>query len=163
MCYPITAWYGVDVPTAEVAYVCGAGGRIDISVQPHDFCRTTTGVTADMHGVCFPNGADTGYAVGAGGTILRTFDGGIPWVPGVDEEKGPAIGTAGVRVASNPSRHGITFHADADVDVVVLDAAGRVVLSRAAAKGLNFLPLLRAGVYFARAADSHTIRVVVTE
>jgi len=80
-CYPITAFYGVDMPTSEVAWVCGTGGMILRSMTPHDFWRSTTGVTADMYGVCFPNGVDTGYAVGAGGTILRTYDGGGPWSP----------------------------------------------------------------------------------
>jgi hypothetical protein len=51
---------------------------------------------------------------------------------------------------SNPSRHGITFRADADVNVVVFDAAGRVVVSRAATKGLNFLPLPKSGVYMVK-------------
>jgi len=161
--YPITAWYGVDMPTADVAYICGAGGRIDVSVSPTDFYRTITHVTADMHGVCFPHGADTGYVVGAGGTILRTYDGGIPWIPGVDEEKGPAIGWAGIRVVSNPSRHGVAFRSDADVDVVVFDAAGRVVARQAATKGLNFLPLSKAGVYFVHEgqAQAQAVRKVV--
>ena len=80
-CYHVTAFHGVDMPTSEAAYVCGTHGYILRSVMPHDFWRTTTQTTADMHGLCFPNGADTGYAVGAGGVILRTCDGGGPWYP----------------------------------------------------------------------------------
>ena len=79
--YPIRAFYGVDMPTSEVAWVCGTDGMILRSVTPHDFYRSTTQATANMHGLCFPNGADTGYAVGAGGVILRTYDGGLPWSP----------------------------------------------------------------------------------
>lgn len=48
---------------------------------------------------------------------------------------------------SNPSRHGITFHANGPANVVVLDAAGRVVKNQTANRGLNFLPLPNAGVY----------------
>lgn len=62
----------------------------------------------------------------------------------------------------NPSRHGITFRADGAANVVVLDAAGRVVMSQAATNGINSLPLPKAGAYFVR-ANSHTIRVVVTD
>jgi hypothetical protein len=51
---------------------------------------------------------------------------------------------------SNPSRRGITFHADADVVVAVFDAAGRVVASQAATKGLNFLPVPKSGVYLVK-------------
>jgi hypothetical protein len=55
---------------------------------------------------------------------------------------------------SNPSRHGITFHADGPANVVVLDAAGRVVKTQAVTKGLNFLPLSKAGVYLIREQGS---------
>jgi len=163
-CWNVSAFYGVDVPTDDDAYVCGTDGMILRSVSPHDFYRTTvpTGLTATMHGLCFPKGRDTGYAVGAGGTILKTTDGGIPMIPGVAEGRVPTVGRAGIRVVSNPSRHGIAFRSDADVDVVVLDAAGRVVMSRAATKGLNFLPMSKAGVYFLK-ADAQTIRVVLTQ
>jgi hypothetical protein len=82
----------------------------------------------------------------------------------VAEEKGPATGRAGIRIVFNPSRHGITFHADACVDVVVFDATGRVVGRCVAAKGLNFLPLSKVGVYIVRArtdGQSTTQKVVV--
>ena len=148
-CWNVTAFYGVDMPTDDAAYVCGdsAGNGIILrSVSNTDFYRTSVPGTATLYSLCFPNGADTGYAVGAGGVILRTYDrGGLPhWVA---EENGPAASRAGIRVVSNPSRHGITFRADADVYVVVFDAAGRVVKKQAANRGLNFLPLSKSGVY----------------
>jgi photosystem II stability/assembly factor-like uncharacterized protein len=156
-CWHTTAFYGVDMPTEDAAYVCGTYGIILRSIMSGWFLGTSVpmGLTATMYGLCFPNGADTGYAVGAGGTILRTYDSGIPWWGGwVAEEKGPAMSRAGIRVVSNPSRHGITFHADAVVNVVVFDAAGRVVARRAATKGMNFLPLSKAGVHFIREAET---------
>jgi photosystem II stability/assembly factor-like uncharacterized protein len=80
-CWPTTAFYGVDVPASDAAYICGTGGIIQRSVEDRNFFRTTVpvGLTATLYGLCFPNGADTGYAVGAGGVILRTCDGGIPF------------------------------------------------------------------------------------
>jgi photosystem II stability/assembly factor-like uncharacterized protein len=160
-CWNVTTLYGVDVPTSDVAYVCGTDGMILRSVEPLDFYRTTTGVTVDMHGVCFPVDADTGYAVGSGGTILKTADGGIPWDPGVAEGRVPATSRTGIKVASNPCRHGIALHSDADVTVSVFDAAGRVVMNQAATRGLNFLPL-PTGAYFVKAGAS-TARAVVTD
>lgn len=163
-CSVVTALYGVDMPTSDVAYVCGTGGFIGRTVSATDIWATTVpeGLAARMHGLCFPNGADTGYAVGSGGTILRTYDAGIPWIPGVAEGRVPAASGAGIRVLSNPSRHGIMFHADVDVVVAVLDAAGRVVARQTATKGLNFLTLPKAGAYFVK-ADAHTTRVVLIE
>lgn len=165
-CWNVRAFYGVDMPTSEAAYVCGdtAGtGIILRSVSAHDFYRTIVPIgAATLYSLCFPNGADTGFAVGARGTILRTYDrGGLPphWVA---EDKGLAMSRAGIRVLSNPSRHGITFSADASVDVIVFDAAGRAVTRQTTTRGLNFLPLPKAGAYFVK-ADAHTIRVVVTE
>jgi len=161
--YPITTYYGVDVPTTNAAYVCGPDGRIDRSVSATDFYRTTvpSGVTGAIYGLCFPVGEDTGYAVGAAGTILRTYDKGIPWIPGIEEGKAPAITRAGIRVLSNPCRHGIALESDAAVSVSVFDAAGRVVMSRAATRGLNFLPL-PTGAYFVKAGGA-TARAVVTD
>lgn len=160
-CPVVTTFRGVAVADTMFAYVCGSGGNILVSATPTDFWMTTTGVTVDINGLCFPSGADTGYAVGAGGTILRTYDKGIPWIPGVAEGKAPVVTRAGIRVLSNPSRQGIALHSDADVRVSVFDAAGRVVTSRAATKGLNFLPL-PTGAYFVK-AGAQTARAVVTD
>jgi len=166
-CPVITAFYGVDMPTADVAYVCGTGGFIGRTVSATDVWATTvpTGLTAVMRDVCFPNGADTGYAVGSGGTILRTYDSGMPWIPAVTEGKAPAVLRDEIRVVSNPSRRGITFQAETDVKVVVFDTAGRVVTSRAASKGLNFLPLPEAGVYLVKVTSGgfSTTRKLVVE
>jgi photosystem II stability/assembly factor-like uncharacterized protein len=161
--WPTAAFYGVDVPNSDAAYICGDSGIIQRAVADKDFFRTTvpTGFTNVMYGLCFPNGPDTGYAVGAGGAILRTYDGGIPWIDGVAEERVPVVTRAGIRVLSNPCRHGIALHSDADVNVVVFDAAGRVVMRQAAAKGTSFLPL-SAGAYFVK-AGAQTARAVVTD
>jgi photosystem II stability/assembly factor-like uncharacterized protein len=161
-CPVITSFFGVDVPTATAAYVCGTGGYILRSVSNTDFYQTTTGVTVDIYGVCFPGAQeDTGFACGSGSTILRTYDKGIPWIPGVAEGRVPAVKRSGIRVVSNPSRHGIALHSDADVRVSVYDAAGRTVVSQAATRGLNFLPL-PTGAYFVK-AGSGTARAVVTD
>jgi len=159
--YPVTAYYGLCMPAAGVAYFVGAGGRIDRTVASDDVYRCSTDATVDVHGVCFPNGIDTGYAVGAAGTVLKTTNGGIPWIEGVAEEKVPAKTHAGIRVLSNPSRYGIALHSDADVRLSVIDAAGRIVLSRTAAKGENFLAL-PTGAYFLKVGES-TARAVVTD
>jgi len=157
----VTTLNGVYMADSMFGYVCGSDGNILVSADKRDFWRTTTGVTAAMTGLCFPNGADTGYACGGNGTILKTTDKGIPWIPGVAEGKAPVVTRAGIRVLSNPSRHGIALHSDADVRVSVFDAAGRVVTSRAATKGLNFLPL-PTGAYFVK-AGAQTARAVVTD
>jgi photosystem II stability/assembly factor-like uncharacterized protein len=146
----VTAFYGVDMPTNDVAYICGADGFIGKTRTPRYVQRThvPSGFTATMGGVCFPNGADTGYAVGAGGVILRTYDGG--GIKGIADAGSPAAGRSGMRVVSNPSRRGITFLSDTKADVVVYDAAGRVVTSRTATEGLDHVPLPRGGVYVVR-------------
>jgi len=162
-CWPTAAFYGIDMPTSTVAYVCGTGGVIMASIEPDDFYRTRTpDSTNTLFGLCFPVGLDTGYAVGAGGTILRTYDHGLFWIPWIAENSRRALSQSGIRIVSNPSRHGITFQAEADVHVAVFDATGRVVMSRAASEGLNFLPLSKAGAYFVK-AGAQTVRVVLTE
>jgi photosystem II stability/assembly factor-like uncharacterized protein len=160
--WPAAAFHGIDMPTFDFAFICG-DGCIEVSASADDFYRTTLplGVTVPIFGLCFPNGADTGYAVGGGGTILRTYDGGKPWIPGVAEGKAPAITRAGVRVVSNPCRRGIALLSEADVPVAVFDAAGRAVMRQAATKGLSFLPV-PTGAYFVK-AGAQTARVVVTD
>jgi photosystem II stability/assembly factor-like uncharacterized protein len=149
-CYSTRAFYGVAMPDSFFGFVCGSGGNILLSASPTDFWRSVTGVAADLHGLSFPNGPDTSYAVGTGGTILRSYDARHLPPHWVTEGKGPAMSRTGIRVVSNPSRHGITFDADRAASVLVLDAAGRVVARRAAAKGLNFLPMSKTGVYLVR-------------
>jgi len=165
--WPIRAFYGIDMPTSDVAYVCGDGDSSSIqrAISATDFYRTTlpAGHTAPMYDVCFPNAQeDTGYACGAGGTILKTVDKGIPWIPGVAEGKAPAVTRAGIQVVSNPSRHGVALLSSAAADVAVFDAAGRAVMSRAATRGLSVLPLGKAGAYFVKAGEE-TAGVVVTD
>jgi hypothetical protein len=48
---------------------------------------------------------------------------------------------------------------------VVFDATGRVVARQVAARGLNFLPLSKAGVYYVpeAQAQAQAVRVVLTE
>jgi photosystem II stability/assembly factor-like uncharacterized protein len=152
-CNTTTAFYGVAVPYRYAAYVCGTDGHIDRSVTPTEFWRQTVPISATLRGFCFPLGHDTGFVVGDGGVILWTVDGGGNpfWV---SDRKTPMTDQVGIRVLSNPSRHGITFRADGAASVVVFDAAGRVVASRAATKGLNFLPLPKAGVYLIRQQGS---------
>jgi hypothetical protein len=149
--------------------VCGdsAGqGRILRSVArppSADFWRTTVPPgTPAIRGICFPGTQqDTGYAVGDAGTVLKTTDKGIPWLPGVAESRVPAVKRAGIRVMSNPCRRGIALHSDAEARVLVFDAAGRAVVSRTAAKGASFLPL-PTGAYFLQSGIG-TARAVVTD
>jgi len=145
-CEPVPgAVYGIDVATTNVAYACGSDGFIARSRVPIHFQQTMYDGHADLHGVCFPAGADTGFAVGAGGVILRTYDGGNPM--SVAEPKDPLTAHVSIRVLDNPSRRGIAFSADAEAEAVVYDALGRVVARQTAARGLNFVPLSKAGVY----------------
>jgi photosystem II stability/assembly factor-like uncharacterized protein len=162
-CWVVDAFYAIDMPTSDFAWECGTDGMILWSLVPTDFYRSSvpSGLTATMYGIDFPNGVDTGYAVGEGGVILRTFNGRLPLIPWIAEGKGPVVRQSGVRVVSNPSRCGITFHADADVNVVVFDAAGRVVARQAATKGTNFLPLPKAGVYVVKTDDVISTQKVV--
>lgn len=153
-CWSVSAYRGLDMPATEIAFFVGdsAGEPMIVrTVAPTEAWRTVLpgGLTAALYGVHFPNGADTGYAVGAGGVILRTDDrGGLPphWVA---EEKGPDMARAGIRVVSNPSRRGIAFDSGIEADVLVYDALGRVVARQKAAKGPNSLPL-HSGVYVLR-------------
>ncbi len=161
VCPPVTALYAVDMPAADTAYFSGDSGFIGVSAASIVIWRTTTSTSVRIRGLCFPAGADTGYAVGFAGTILKTTDAGAPWKPAVAEGKAPAARPAGVRILSNPCRHGIALQTDAAVSVVVFDAAGRVVRCQAAAKGTSFVPL-KAGAYFVR-AGMQTTRAVVTD
>ena len=154
------AFFSVCAPvSASTAYAVGDGGVIVKNSGTTFWYQQVSGVTGRLVSVCFPNGNDTGYVVGAAGVILKTTDGGGAVGVGGSSER--AMKRAAVRVASNPSRHGIALLSDADVNVVVFDAAGRAVMSRVAAKGGNFLPL-SAGAYFVRAGGL-TVRAVVTD
>jgi photosystem II stability/assembly factor-like uncharacterized protein len=139
------------------AYAVGSQGII-VKNFGTNWYQQTSGVTDRLASVCFPNGNDTGYVVGAYGVILKTTDGG--GIAGVGGSERVARRTA-VRIVSNPSRHGIALLADADANVVVFDAAGRAVMHRVAAKGMNFLSL-GAGAYFLRAGEV-TVRTVVAD
>ncbi len=162
--HPVVATLScVDYASPETAYVGGADGFIGATGRTHPYYiwQTSTNYSGPIFGICFPNGADTGYAA-AGPIILKTTDGGFPWYGHwVAEDKAPVVARTGIRVVSNPCRGGIALRSDADVAVTVFDAAGRMVVRRAASKGLNFLPL-RTGAYFVR-AGAHTTRAVVTD
>ncbi len=160
-CPVVPSFSCVDYATPETAYIGGANGFIGGTRGPYDIWKTTTGVTNGISSICFPSGPDTGYAA-AGPTILKTTDGGQPWVPAVAEGKAPATLLTGIRVVSNPGRFGIALRADAHVTVTVFDAAGRAVLTATANQGLNLLPVRKAGAYFVRSGE-HTVRAVVTD
>ncbi len=150
-CWTVFAYRGLDMPGTEIAYFVGDSAdkpTIGITVTPTYVYRTLVpgGLRASLSGIHFPNGVDTGYAVGSGGAILRTNDRGglVHWVAEADDV---AMGRAGIRVLSNPLRFGITFNSNAEAGVAVYDALGRVVVKQTAARGLNFLPLSKSGVY----------------
>ena len=164
-CWPVSHLHAVTMASNQLAFIGGdsAGHAfIGVSAYPHDIQRTTVNVSSSINGLCFPHGEDTGFACGAGGTILRTYDAGSPWIPAVAEGKTPATLKCGVRVMSNPSRNCIALHADARMPVSVFDAAGRAVLREIANEGLNLLPVRKAGAYFVRSGE-HTVRAVVTD
>jgi len=150
VCAPVNAGY---------AYAVGDGGLIAKNMGADFWYPQISGVTTRLSSVCFPNGNDTGYVVGAFGVILMTTDGG--GLIGVGGSSERAAKRSAVRVMSNPTRHGIALLSDADVNVVVFDAAGRAVMDRVAAKGGSFLPL-SPGAYFVR-AGALTVRAVVTD
>jgi len=145
----------------DAAYIVGMEGVIGKTTGGTEFLRSPTGLMTTFYGVCFPTGESTGYVVGEGGLILKTTDGGGT-VPAVADVRGPAASRTGIRVVSNPSRRGIALHSAADVAVAVFDATGRIEMSRAATKGLNFLPLRKPGAYIVK-AGAETARVVVTD
>jgi photosystem II stability/assembly factor-like uncharacterized protein len=145
--------------SAGPAYAVGDGGVIVKNLGTNVWYPQVSGVTSPLASVCFPNGSDTGYVVGAVGVILQTTDGGGAVGVGGGSER--VMKRAAVRVVSNPTRHGIALLSDADVNLVVFDAAGRAVMSRVAAKGVISLPL-SAGAYFVR-AGALTVRAVVTD
>ncbi|MBN2465179.1 T9SS type A sorting domain-containing protein, partial [candidate division WOR-3 bacterium] len=135
----------VDYASAEVAFVGGSHGFIGRTYSTYEIRATDDpGVTATITSICFPNGPDTGYAA-AGTHILKTTDAG-----GVAEARPPIAARSGIRLVSNPCRCGISFSSDVETDVLVFDALGRVVARQTAAKGLNFLPLSKSGVYVVR-------------
>ncbi len=150
VCAPVNAGY---------AYAVGDGGLIAKNMGADFWYPQVSGVTTRLSSVCFPNGNDTGYVVGAFGVILMTTDGG--GLIGVGGGRERAAKRSAVRVMSNPARHGIALLSEADVNVVVFDATGRVLMDRVAAKGGNFLPL-NPGAYFVR-AGALTVRAVVTD
>jgi photosystem II stability/assembly factor-like uncharacterized protein len=159
-CPVVASFNCVDYASPETAYVGGADGFIGGSFNAHDFWKTNTGVTNAIKSINFPRGPDTGYAA-AGPVILKTTDGGQPWVPAVAEGKTPATLLTGIKVVTNPGRLGIALRSDANVTVTVYDAAGRAVLTQTAVKGTNFLPL-KAGAYFVR-SGANTVRAVVAD
>jgi hypothetical protein len=156
-----TTFLGVGLcRRGDAAYIVGMEGIIGKTTGGTEFLMSPSGRLNTLYGVCFPTGESTGYVVGEGGLILKTTDGGGT-VPGTAEGRGPALSRTGIRVVSNPSRNGIALRSDADVPVTVFDASGRALMSRAATRGLNFLPL-PTGAYFVKAGAS-TARAVVTD
>ena len=171
-----TYWSPMNAPYADVyrsvcapvdasnAYAVGGGGEeggmIVKNIGTSFWYHQNSGASTTLNSVCFPNGNDTGYVVGVGGVILKTTDGGGTVGVGGGSER--VVTRAAVRVVSNPSRHGIALHADANVAVSVIDVSGRVVMSQAATKGRNFLPLRKAGVYVVK-AGTETAEAVVTD
>ena len=145
----------------SAAYIVGMGGVIGKTTGGTEFLLSPSGTLYTLYGVCFPTGESTGYVVGEGGRIYKTTDGGGT-VPAVAEARNPVLSQRGISVVSNPCQHGITLRSDADVAVVVFDASGRAVTGQAVARGLNFLPLRKAGTYFVR-SSAGTARVVVTD
>jgi photosystem II stability/assembly factor-like uncharacterized protein len=73
------AMQGLDFPTTDIGFAVGWAGRIlnttDSGVTWSD---QTSGTSVNLNGVSFGGNALTGIAVGDGGTILRTTNGGGP-------------------------------------------------------------------------------------
>jgi len=151
-------WNALACPDGPAGvFAAGTGGMIAKYTQGTGWKVQATGVAAAINGLSFPADGLVGYAVGTGGVILKTTDGGI----GVEEAKNLSPVRAGIRVLSNPCRQGISLFSDRDAAVAVFDVSGRVLMTRAATKGLNFLPLNKAGAYIVK-AGAEAASVVVT-
>jgi photosystem II stability/assembly factor-like uncharacterized protein len=150
-CEPVPgAVYGVDLATTNVAYACGSDGFIARSVTATLFWQTDYDGHADLHGVCFPAGTDTGFAVGAGGVILRTYDaGGVQETPHrlteAAEANAPTV-VRGMLVFEQVNDDGRMATG------TLLDISGRKVLDLA--PGANDVRHLSPGVYFVRSEPS---------
>jgi photosystem II stability/assembly factor-like uncharacterized protein len=69
---------GIAFPTAASGFAVGAGGRIlHSSDNGTTWTDQTSGTTANLHDVSFASDALRGIAVGDGGVILRTTNGGV--------------------------------------------------------------------------------------
>lgn len=75
----IVALQGMDFPLINVGYVAGWGGAIlntiDYGVS---WTEQTSGTSSDLYDIAFMPNTLTGVAVGAGGVILYTDNGGLP-------------------------------------------------------------------------------------
>lgn len=70
-----------DVTSTDSAlYLVGNAGNCFIYYHKGGVKSPTTGTTMDLTGVQFINNS-VGYVWGAGGTLLKTIDGGIDWTP----------------------------------------------------------------------------------
>jgi len=70
---------GVAFPTPASGFAVGSGGRIAHTTDTGaTWIDQTSGTTANLHDVSFASDALRGIAVGDGGVILRTTNGGEP-------------------------------------------------------------------------------------
>jgi hypothetical protein len=100
--------------------------------------------------------AQTGYAVGQSGTILKTTDGGV----GVEEEPGQTVTSVNlVKVTPNPFISFATIPGHEAERFALYDVSGRRVGTY---RGDRIGEGLKAGVYFLRAekGDRKPVRVV---
>ncbi len=105
----------VDVVNTTTAFASGQGGHLIRTTDGVSWTGTPTGVTVDLNGLSFIS-PQTGWAVGNGGTILKTENGGNSWaiqesgvtgdlfgVSFYDEEHGWIVGEAGIVLYSENS------------------------------------------------------------
>jgi len=152
----------VHFPTSDTGYVAGASASIFRTTNRGDIWVLQAADTEGfLTSVRFPVDAQTGYAVGRGGTILKTTDGGAA----VDE---PANGERGTRNGLSTAVRGVLFLAEAASPkpqaASLMDATGRKVMDLL--PGANDVRALAPGVYFVRGegrgtGDAGRIRKVV--
>jgi len=90
--------FGVTIPkagTGNVAYACGATGRIlkgDLTVSPSTWTIQTSGTVESLRAILSPNSDILGFAVGDNGALVRTADGGAtPWAAPTKPAGTPAL------------------------------------------------------------------------
>jgi photosystem II stability/assembly factor-like uncharacterized protein len=142
----------------QTGYLAGYGDHFGLIYKTTDagFTWEETSSRNQLYSIHFPLDAQTGYAVGDSGTILKTTDGGV----GVEEKEGSgqkAIGS--IKATPNPFTSFASVHGHSTEFFALYDVSGRRVGTY---KGDRIGANLPAGVYFLRTLGktSSPVRIV---